>query len=294
MNLAEVYLLSSDLSILKGMFLDDFFVKTQYKNNNGFSNSIIFPVSIRAGTSFSPVLHKVGRWGRHILFQFSTCTIVLRMAYRTEIKVASEQAASDIDMSMVVARMTLGKLPKAGLKTYLFFLDPLKCGGTSVYPMGETPREFAYLGMDVLDLSFTTRYLVSEVAKAALTNTEVCVKSFMMDRGIIAWVDNPIATEALFISGINPFCKISHLDDGRLGALTKSLKVVYRRAIEIVRNDFHRTEKTSLDVIYSTYGRDGEVCAVCDCRIVKSIIDGLDTYWCPNCQAEKIKSGGTV
>lgn len=293
MNLAEVYLLSADLSILNGLFLEDFFVKNQYPNSNGFTKNMIFPVSVRAGSTFSPVLNKVGRWGRHIILQFTTCTIVFRMSYRTKISVAKGDTKFNLDKSMVVSVMTLNKLPKSKDKTYLFFLDPLKCGATSAYPIGETPSEFSYLGMDIMDFSFTSSYLMSEISKSLMLGEDKDIKSIIMDKHIIAWLDNAIATEALFISGISPHCKISHLDRGHVGMLVKSMKVVYRRAIELFRNDFHRTEKTPLDAIYSMYGREGECCVVCENIILKSIINGQDTYWCPRCQSEKIKSGDT-
>ena len=294
MNLSEVHLLSSDLSILDGLFLDDFFVRKLYSNHNGFAKSMIFPASMRASGTFSPVLIKVGRWGRLVIFQFTTCTIVFRMAYRTRIAVARGKTPFDLDKSTIASLMTLAKIPNSDDKTYLFFLDPLKCGSATVYPLGETPVEFSYLGMDVLDLSFTTRYLMTEITKHLMADKERNIKSFIMDKNVIAWLDNAVATEALFISGINPFSKISNLDTGRIGALVKSLKVVYRRAIELVRNDFQRTEKVSLDAIYSTYGRDGKPCAVCEEKIVKAIINGLNTYWCPKCQVETIKSGDVL
>ena len=293
MNLAEIYLLSSDLTILNGMFLEDFYIRKEYPNHNAFTRSMIFPVSLRADGAFSPVLVKVGRWGRLILFKFTTCTIVFRMAHNTHIKVTTDSAKLKIEKDKVVGVMALSKVPKADDKTYLFFMDPLKCGAASAYPIGEIPTEFSYLGMDILDLSFTTKYIMSEITKSLLLGRNLCVKSFIMDKGTVAWLDNSIATEALFIAGISPYCMVAQLDEGHVGALVKSMKVVYRRAIELVRNDFQRIEKTNLSEIYSTYGREGEQCAVCDHIIIKVILDGLDTYMCPNCQTDKVRSEGT-
>jgi len=284
MTLPETYLLSSDLSLITGRYLNKLDIKQNYPNYNGATKSVVFPTSTQSWMPFSPIVDKIGRWGRHILLQLNTSTIVFRMGYKVEIKIIDNYTTlSGID-SNLIAILNLSEAPKSSDCKYLCYYDPLVCGSISVYASNEIPDEFSYLGMDIMDLSFTPSYLLSELLRFKLGDKLVTIKSFLMNKRIIAWLDNPIVDEALFISEVNPMQNIATISKDTIGVIVKSLKVVYRRAIELIRNDYQRTEKVPLDIIYSIYKRDDSKCVICDTIIKKTISDGMRTYWCPHCQ----------
>ena len=285
MNLADTYILSQDLGVLQNLLLTDCSLKVSYPHHNGFTGSMIFPVS--AQTASHPTLSGISRWGRYILFKFTTCTIVVKMSHRTDIKVVRGSDSDQVKEEQVVVSLSFGMVPSE--RTYtLFYLDPLRCGSVSVYGMGQTPDEFSYLGIDVFDTLFTREHLYSEVVKIRTQKKSMRIKSFIMDRTVIAWLDNEFASEALFISGIHPLTDVSCVEDAMLGLLVKSIRVIYKRAVEHVRNDFQYTVPLPLYRTYSIYGREGKECVSCKNLIKKVVIDGMITYWCPSCQSEKV------
>lgn len=291
MNLAELYLLTRDLSVLRGMHLTDFIVKGKYIKHNFVSGSIVFPLSFSSCRGLFPTLTGVGRWGRNILFNFTSCTIVLKMSYKTLLVASKEMRpplADDSDVSLRFARTLV-----SDDRICMFFKDPMRCGAVTIYPIGEIPEEFAYLGMDVLDTAFTTDYLLSELFRGLEEYPERGVKSFLMDRSVIAWLDNEVASEALFISGVNPYCSLSDFDPGLLSFVVKAIKIVYRRTLEHLRNDFQLTINIPVESIYSIYKREGQECPMCEGKIVRSVIDGQSTYWCPKCQTSNAKNSVT-
>jgi formamidopyrimidine-DNA glycosylase len=152
------------------------------------------------------------------------------------------------------------------------------------------PNEFAHLGVDVFDTLFTPQYLMSEVTKLEYTHNDKCIKSFLMSPAVIAWLDNEMASEALFLSGINPYLSVeASISYGNTVMLVKSLKTLYQRAMEVVRNDLCSMNVASIDALYSVYGREGAECLMCGNDILRGIIDGKSTYWCPHCQTNNKK-----
>ena len=292
MNLAEIYLLANDLDVLTGTLLSDFTVNQQYIGCSNQANSFIFPINVKAGYNFEPRLISIGRWGRHIVFRFSTCTFVFKIAYKTSINILKRSASDTepvFDISDACVNMTFKSLA-TDYTLHLSFQDPLQCGLVAVYPTGEVPVEFSYLGMDIIDSSFNFDYLHSEILKELTSGKEQVVKSFIMDTNVIAWLDNEFASEALFIAGIHPHTKISDLSEEDIHILVSALQSVYAVAIEHIRNDCCDTFAISLEDLYSIYGKVNESCIGCSSKIKKSVIKGQATYWCPQCQKAKVKT----
>lgn len=286
MNLAEIHLLAQDLSLLKNQTLSDFYTNDQYINKNEFSQSTIFPVIAVAGVTMLPKLQFIGRWGRHIILTFSTCTVVVKMSYKTAIMVSRGVYPENLRHQDIAGLLTFSGIDSL----YLVYSDPLGCGSLSVYPAGTVPNEFSHLGIDVFDTLFTPQYLMSEIIKLAYSDRKKCVKSFLMSNSVIAWVDNEMISEALFLSGINPYLSAeSGISYGNARVLVKSLKVLYFRAMAVVRNDWCLMKAPSINAIYSVYGREGADCLMCGDRVLRGIIDGKSTYWCPNCQTNHKK-----
>lgn len=289
MTVAELYVLTQDLAVLKDLRLTDLIIKDKYAKHNFSQGSIVFPTLFKSGHNFYPALTDIGRWGNNLILSFSSCTVVFHMSHKTTLAVSKAMhppLADDSDVSMRFAATVSNDA-----RICVFFKDPLRCGSITVYPLGEIPDEFAYLGLDILDSAFIPEYLVQEFVRDLEENPERTIKSFLMDRSIIAQLDNEVASEALFISGIHPKCTLSNLDPVLIPFLVKAIKIVYKRTIEHLRNDFQMTSRVPVDSVYSTYNREGYTCLLCDGKIVRGLIDGLATYWCPKCQQQEKGQG---
>jgi len=288
MTLAESYLLARDLSVIKDQTLTDFYSADEYTHHNTFSISQVFPAISMGSVSMLPRVDRVGRWGRHIILTFSTCTMVFKMAYRTSILITREAYPNNIRHSDIACLLTFGSVE--GQQLFFMYADKMGCGQFTVYPVGETPAEFSYLGMDVLDVGFTPQYLMSEAAKLTHLSNSMCIKSFIMSPNVIAWIDNEFASEVLFLAGIHPLTDVvTGLTYHNAVMLVKSFKMMYSRVMECARNDYCLTTPIPLSALYSIYDREDQECVVCGAAIRKAQVDDRPTYWCPTCQAMQKK-----
>jgi formamidopyrimidine-DNA glycosylase len=275
MTLSEVYLLANDLSVLKERPLIALSASSTYVRRNTFKPSVLyFPARFILGA-------KVIRHGQYLALLFSTCTLVLKMAEQTSIVVCSKKT----DRSDACLCLTFGT---EASKLYLTYNDPLNCGYYAVYSAGEVPSVFSNLGVDVLSPALTAQYLMSEVIKLSHLNNRVSIKSFLMNNSAIAWIDNEVASEALFLAGLHPQLDVeSGLSYANAMLLIKSLKLLYSRILEIARNDYCLTKKIPVSVLYSVFNREHLPCVLCGQPIKKLVIDNKPTYMCPKCQPLK-------
>jgi formamidopyrimidine-DNA glycosylase len=293
MTLANAYLLANDLLVLKDWTLDEFYSADAYTHHNEFTLASIFPVIDIGGISMSPRLEGIGRWGRHIVLTFSTCTMVFKMGHRTSIMVTNNQYPSDLRHTDIGCMLTFTNQDSQTL--FFIYADFAECGQFTVYPVGEVPAEFAYLGMDILDVGFTPQYLIAEATKLSHLKDSKCIKSFLMSPNVIAWLDNEIASEVLFLSGIHPMLSVeTSLSFHSAVTLIKSFKILYTRILECVRNDYCLTSPMPIEALYSIFGRDGSECVMCGNTIQKILIEGRNTYVCPTCQVLHKKDAAHV
>ena len=291
MNLAELHLLAQDLWVIADMNLSDFYINPNVKICNSEIQERIFPSFLMhdRAISVSPRLINIGRWGRHLLLAFNTCTIVLKMSYKAKLIVTRNISHRDTIVSDRT-RACILSLFSGKDRLFLIYTDPKQCGQVSVYPSIDTPKEFSYLGLDILDYSFTGRYLISESLKLLSLGKKKNLKSFLMDTSIIAWLDNEVASEAMFLANLNPMLDVTtELSSASAQRLAKILVNTYRGMLSHLTNDFMITERVPLTSLYSVYGH--KTCMVCDSQIQKVNIEGKPTYWCPSCQGMNVNNG---
>jgi len=290
MNLAKLQCTIQDLNILNGRMMVEFDLKTDYVRHNSFPSNIIFPAFILNHKSFvmTPVLHKIGRWGRYLILSFSSCTILLKMSHRTNIYLTKGNLPKDVEQANLACVLQLLD-SEGGEPLYLMYSDPANCGHLSIYPVNQTPSEFSYLGLDVLDSSFCGSYLIAESLKLLSTSRHRGLKSFLMDNRVIAYLDNDVASEVLFVTQLNPLLDVTHeLSSTMAHKLAKSIVSTYQNMISHIKNDMFMTEIMPLSCFYAVYGK--EICIVCNSKLQKESIEGKITYWCPNCQKHLINA----
>jgi formamidopyrimidine-DNA glycosylase len=168
----------------------------------------------------------------------------------------------------------------------LRFSDPRRFGQIDVITRG-AERDHAGLGSlgpDPIAETLTGAHLAAR-AKGKTAS----LKAFVLDQSIVAGVGNIYASEALWRAGIHPQAKARRLVAERADALATAIIDVLRDALDhngtTLRDflDADGAEGDHYDYL-SVYGRTGEPCRRCTRAIVRSVVHGRATFFCPTCQ----------
>lgn len=140
------------------------------------------------------------------------------------------------------------------------------------------------LGLEPLTAQFNGDYL-HHLARTK----KLSVKQFIMDHHVVVGVGNIYATEALFLSGIHPLCKVSALSSAQFKTLANNIKAILRTAIKKGGTTFKDFQDSSGKPGYfaqqlKVYGRDGLNCSVCSQSLESLRIAQRATVFCPRCQ----------
>lgn len=166
-------------------------------------------------------------------------------------------------------------------------IDPRTFGFVVAY----TPEEYAESSLAALGNDALTDLPRSPRLGKLLAGRTAPVKPLLLDQGILAGIGNIYADESLHRAAISPHRPGGSLDPGELKALRRGIKDTLAGAL--------RWGGTSLeDLAYllpdgrsgefvnklRVYGREGEPCVRCGTPIVRDVLRGRSTYWCPGCQ----------
>lgn len=169
----------------------------------------------------------------------------------------------------------------------LFYNDTRMFGYVLYFPSSEAFEREAHfngLGFEPDDPAFTADALYQ-----SLRSSSGRLKSVLMDQKIVVGLGNIYCDEVCFFARVRPsrFCKrISKREAGRL---YEGMGVILSRAIALggssiaaylladgSRGNYAREHKV--------YGRGGKPCLVCATPLVKTIVHGRTTVYCPQCQ----------
>jgi len=139
------------------------------------------------------------------------------------------------------------------------------------------------LGLEITEIGFDDFSACLDAKKNAP------VKSFLLEQGHVCGIGNIYACEGLFHSKIHPQRRNANLSGPERKALLVSLKKVIQEAIRregssvnTFRNIFG--QKGSMAQSHKVYGRQGQKCECGKGVIVRSVIAGRGTFFCPVCQ----------
>lgn len=145
--------------------------------------------------------------------------------------------------------------------------------------------------IDVLSPDFNAAEAVRRVQ--AHGNEEIA--DVLLHQEVLAGVGNVFKSEICFVTGINPFCKVTALNlDQVLASIACAQKLVRVNVLEdsgdTIRTYGGRQRRTTHESDPSAslwvYGRNGEPCRRCG-EPVRRRIQGPDarvTFWCQRCQ----------
>jgi endonuclease-8 len=146
-------------------------------------------------------------------------------------------------------------------------------------------------GIDVLSDEFYS----AEVERRLLAHPSEEIADVLLHQEVIAGVGNVFKSEICFVTGINPFCKVSSLcpDQVKASILTAQ-KLVKANVLEDSDDSIvtyggrkrRTTHESDPSASLWVYGRAGEPCRRCGEAICRRL-QGPDvrvTFWCPRCQ----------
>lgn len=149
---------------------------------------------------------------------------------------------------------------------------------------------FAHLGPEPLSNGFNGPALL-----ARLKGKTIAIKVALMDQQVVVGVGNIYASEALFLSGINPKKAAGRLTAERAEALVAAVRQVLEKAIKAGGSTLrdHRQINGELGYFqhhFTVYDREGLACPGCTCDILKTkgikriVQGGRSSFYCPRRQ----------
>lgn len=170
-----------------------------------------------------------------------------------------------------------------GRTTTLEFRDARKFGRLHLTYGGPAPRLLA-LGPDAWQGSWDAAYLEDR-----LRGRKIALKAFLLDQSHLSGIGNIYADEILWWTGLSPLRPAGSLNAGEVASLTEEIP---RRLGEGVRllgctvQDFVDTagEPGEFQDWLQAYGRQGQVCSRCGGVLIRVVVGGRGTAYCPGCQ----------
>jgi formamidopyrimidine-DNA glycosylase len=166
----------------------------------------------------------------------------------------------------------------------LWFTDPRRFGEAFLIDDAALDRRFVRLGVEPLSGDFTPEAL-GEMAAGRTAP----LKSFLLDQSGVAGVGNIYADEALFRARLHPLSPAGSMKPEHLEALREGVVAALEAGIDgggASIDDYRdgRGEKGTMQEEFLVHTREGEPCPRCESPIVRIVVSGRSTYYCPGCQ----------
>jgi formamidopyrimidine-DNA glycosylase len=166
----------------------------------------------------------------------------------------------------------------------LWFTDPRRFGEAFLVDDSMLAERFERLGVEPLSEAFTPR-LLGELAAGRTAP----LKSFLLDQSRVAGVGNIYADEALFRARLHPLSPAGSMRPEHHEALRDGIVAALEAGIDgggASIDDFRdgHGERGSMQDEFLVHTREGEECPRCDGTIVRIVVGGRSTYYCPGCQ----------
>jgi formamidopyrimidine-DNA glycosylase len=156
------------------------------------------------------------------------------------------------------------------------------------------PRRFGqivWMGCDVDHVRLGPEPLTLRPAALGkrLARTRRSIKTALLDQNLIAGIGNIYADEALHLAGIHPLTRADELDAKQVAALNRAMKRVLRRAITAGGSSIRdyvdgAGKRGSFQQRHRVYDREDKPCVTCKTAIVRIVVGGRSTHFCPRCQ----------
>lgn len=174
---------------------------------------------------------------------------------------------------------------------YLRFRDVRRFGSAQLYPDETTLADFfvrARLGPEPWDLERRAWH-------ERLKTTDRALKAVLLDQQVVAGVGNIYADESLFTARLHPARRGRQLKPAEAERLRKAIVAVLERAIgkrgSSIRDYLDGSgNRGGFQEEFRVYSRTGKPCVRCRAPIVRIILAGRSTHFCPSCQPLALSS----
>jgi formamidopyrimidine-DNA glycosylase len=168
----------------------------------------------------------------------------------------------------------------------LWFTDPRRFGEAFLIDDDRLEERFAKLGVEPFSPEFTPAALGQMAAGRTAP-----LKSFLLDQSKVAGVGNIYADEALFRAGLHPLSPAGSMKREHLEALRDAVVAALEAGIDAGGSSIDdyrdgRGEKGSMQEEFLVHTREGKDCPRCGGTIVRIVVGGRSTYFCPSCQVK--------
>ena len=140
------------------------------------------------------------------------------------------------------------------------------------------------LGLEPFDRALDAAYLHGKCGKSNKP-----VKSMLLDQSIVTGIGNIYSDEILFAAGIRPDRACRELTDGdfeRLAAAIPERLNFYtdKNAISFEEYALSKGKDYRNTPFLRVYGKSGEPCPVCGETLLRIVLGGRSSVFCPHCQ----------
>ncbi|WP_124726953.1 DNA-formamidopyrimidine glycosylase [Staphylospora marina] len=170
--------------------------------------------------------------------------------------------------------------------TELRYRDVRQFGTMDLFRAGEEDGQapLSKLGPEPLSDAFDVQWFRRELARRTTK-----IKALLLNQEFLAGLGNIYVDESLFAAGIHPERSASSLTVDEAGRLHAEIRRVLAEAIEAggssVRSYVNgEGEMGYFQLRIKVYGRKGEPCMKCATPIIRTVVAGRGTHWCPVCQ----------
>ncbi|MGM0400628.1 MAG: DNA-formamidopyrimidine glycosylase [Chloroflexota bacterium] len=223
-------------------------------------------------------IREVRRRGKFVIVDLSQeCLLIhLRMTGQLLVCDGPDEALEEDTHVHVILLFASGRV--------LYFRDMRKFG--RFYLVDDADEIVGDLGPEPLAQDFTARTL-----EKLFEGRRARVKSLLLDQRVLAGLGNIYTDESLWKAGIHPCRPVDDLGFEEIERLHGSIRQVLRSAVEnrgttlrSYRDPNNRRGRNQEQL--AVYGREGEACPRCGQTIVRDVVAGRGTHYCPTCQEQ--------
>jgi formamidopyrimidine-DNA glycosylase len=182
-------------------------------------------------------------------------------------------------------RMVLAAANGGGVHR-LVVCDPRRFGTAQLIAGTEALECFfaERLGPEPFGDAFTVAHL-----RQALRNSQRTIKAALLDQRVVCGVGNIYADEALFAARVHPARRAQTVTGAKLHDLRDAVVAALAAGIDARGasiDDFRHVDgvRGSFQDRFQVHLRAGQPCRRCQAEIVKTVVAGRGTYYCPRCQ----------
>ncbi len=221
---------------------------------------------------------EVDRQGKYLIVRFSSGrSLVVHLRMTGSFRFAPRGALPEDQHARAVLSMDNG--------SDVAYRDVRRFGTWELFQPGEIEAYLAErLGPEPLAPGLDARKLGRR-----LEGRRTPIKSALLDQRVLAGLGNIYADEALWHARIHPLRLAGSLTAAEHGALLRSTRKALRLGIErqgATLRDYARPDGSEggMQHEFRAYGRGGEPCDRCRTPLVRIVVGGRTTTFCPRCQ----------